>query len=126
MSAHSPRSVAASASSPIDPDGHARTANGGEPSAGIHPDPTIDEDAVHGLVTAADFAAAFDTHRDAGTLSATYRRLAAEQAAPRRLATLLARGGRPARIDSYDNAAGPIAACARGGHARGGGGANHR
>jgi hypothetical protein len=42
------------------------------------------------------------------------------------LAALVQRSGRPARIDSYDNVAGPIAARARGGRARGGGGANRR
>jgi sugar diacid utilization regulator len=157
------------------------TVNDGELSAGFQSDPTIDEDAVDGLVTAEECAAEFDENRDDGTLQAEYRRLAAEQAALRRLATLVARGveplevfgavademrrcvpadtaglwrfetdreitkvaaadpealarwqmdtrtpvesntiaslvlrtGRPARIDSYDNVAGPIAARAR-------------
>ena len=173
MKAHSPTSVAESASSTIDPDG--------ELSAGFPSDLTIDEDAVDGLVTAEE-AAEFDEHLDDGTLYVKYRRLAAEQAALRRLATLVARGvepvdvfgavademrrcvpadtaglwrfesdreitlvaaaadpealarwpvgtrtpvdantlatlvqrtGRPARIDSYDNVAGPIAARVR-------------
>ncbi len=166
MTANSPSSAAESASSTIDPDVNL----------------TIDDDAVDELLAAEDLAAEFDENRDDGTLYAEYRRLAAEQAALRRLATLVARGvepvevfdavaeemrrcvhadiaglwrfetdgeitivataadpaalakwpvgmrtpvegntlaalvqhsGRPARIDSYDNAAGPIAARAR-------------
>jgi hypothetical protein len=42
------------------------------------------------------------------------------------LASMVQRTGRPARMDSYDNVAGPIAARARRGRARGGGGADHR
>src|SRR6478609_5443983 len=71
MTAHSPSSVAESASS------------------------TIDQDAVDGLVTAEDFPAEFDENLDDGTSYAEYRRLAAEQAALRRLATLVARGVEP-------------------------------
>ena len=41
-----------SASSTIDPDGQARRANDGEPSAGFQSDLTIDEDAADGLLTA--------------------------------------------------------------------------
>jgi hypothetical protein len=182
MTANSPSSVAESASSSIDLDAQAGRASDGELSAGFPSDLTIDEDAVDGLFTAEDFAAEFDENLDDGKLYATYRRLAAEQAALRRLATLVARGveplevfgavaaemrrcvpadtaglwrfesdreitlvaaagdpaalakwpvgtrtpvegntiaalvhraGRPARIDSYDNVAGPIAARAR-------------
>ena len=90
MTAHSPSSVAESASSTIDPDGVL--------SAGFHSDLTIDEDAVDGLVTAEDFAAEFDENLDDGTLYAEYRRLAAEQAALRRLATLVARGVEPVEV----------------------------
>src|SRR6476620_8882242 len=90
MTAHSPGSVAESASSTIDPDG--------APSAGFHSDLTIDEDAVDGLVTAEDFAAEFDENLDDGTWYAEYRRLAAEQAALRRLATLVARGVEPMQV----------------------------
>ncbi|MGB6761657.1 helix-turn-helix domain-containing protein [Mycobacterium sp.] len=137
---------------------------------------------MDGLVTAEEFRAEFDENLHDGTLHAEYRRLVAEQAALRRLATLVARGvgslevfgavademrrcvpsdtaglwrldtdreitivaaaadpealarwpvgtrtpvesntiaalvqrtGRPARIDSYDNVAGPIAARVR-------------
>jgi sugar diacid utilization regulator len=182
MTAHSPSSGAESSSSAIDPDAQARCANDGELSAGFQPDVTIDEDAVDGLLTAKEFRAEFDENLDDGKLHAEYRRLAAEQAALRRLATLVARGvgslevfgavaeemrrcvpadtaglwrfdtdgeitlvaaaaepemlarwpvgtgtavdgdtiatvvqrtGRPARIDSYDNVAGPIAARVR-------------
>ena len=90
MKAHSPTSVAESASSTIDPDG--------ELSAGFPSDLTIDEDAVDGLVTAGDFAPEFDENRDDGTLYVKYRRLAAEQAALRRLATLVARGVEPVDV----------------------------
>src|SRR6478735_1926338 len=90
MTAHSPSSVAESASSTIDPDGVL--------SEGFHSDLTIDEDAVDGLVTAEDFAAEFDENLDDGTLYAEYRRLAAEQAALRRLATLVARGVEPMQV----------------------------
>ena len=98
MTANSPRSVAESASSTIDPDALARRANDGELSAGFHSDLTIDEDAVDGLLTADDFAAAFDENRDDGTLYAEYRRLVAEQAALRRLATLVVRGVEPMQV----------------------------
>jgi hypothetical protein len=98
MSAHSPSSVAESASSTIDPDAQARRANDGEPSAGFPSDLTIDEDAVDGLLTAEEFVAEFDQNRDDGTLYAEYRRLAAEQAALRRVATLVARGVEPLEV----------------------------
>jgi sugar diacid utilization regulator len=182
MTANWPRSVAESASSAVDPDGQARRANDGEPSAGFQSDLTTGEDALDGHFTAEDFAAEFDENGDDAKLYAKYRRLATEQAALRRVATLVARGveplevfgavaeemrrcmpsdtaglwrfesddeitivaaaadpaalaqwplgtrtpvegntiaalvqrsGRPARIDSYDNVAGPIAACVR-------------
>ncbi|HEX4391961.1 MAG TPA: GAF domain-containing protein, partial [Mycobacterium sp.] len=182
MTAHSRRPVGESASSAVDPDAQARRANDGELSAGFPSDLTIDEDAVDGLVTAEEFAAEFDKNLDDGKLHAEYRRLLAEQAALRRVATLVAQGvgplavfdavaeemrrcvpavtaglwrfetdgeitivaaaahpaalekwpvgtrttlegntiaalvqlsGRPARIDSYDNVAGSIAACVR-------------
>jgi hypothetical protein len=51
---------AESASSTVDPDAQARHANDGEPSARFQSDPTIDEDAVDGLLTAEEFAAEFD------------------------------------------------------------------
>jgi sugar diacid utilization regulator len=59
---------------------------------------TIDEDAVDGLLTAEEFAAEFDENLNDGTLYAKYRRLAAEQAALRRLATLVARGVEPSEV----------------------------
>ena len=98
MTAHSPSSVAESASSTIDPDVQAKRASNGELSAGFQSDLTIDEDAVDGLLTAEEFAAEFDENLDDGKLYAKYRRLAAEQAALRRLATLVARGVEPLEI----------------------------
>jgi sugar diacid utilization regulator len=98
MTANSPSSVAESASSTIDPDAQARRANDGELSAGFQSDLTIDEDAVDGLLTAEDFAAEFDEILDDGKLYAEYRRLVAEQAALRRLATLVARGVEPLEV----------------------------
>jgi hypothetical protein len=91
-------SGAESASSTTDPDAQARRANDGEPSAGFQSDLTIDQDAVDGLVTAEEFAAEFDENRDDGTLYAKYRRLAAEQAALRRVATLVAPGVEPLEV----------------------------
>jgi sugar diacid utilization regulator len=98
MTATSPRSVAESASSTIDPDAQARRANGGEPSAGFPSDLTIDDDALDGLVTAEELAAEFDENLDNGKLYADYRRLVAEQAALRRVATLVARGVEPLEV----------------------------
>jgi sugar diacid utilization regulator len=92
VTAHSPGSVAESASSTIDPDAQARRANDGELSAGFQSDLTIDEVAADGLVTAEEFAAEFDENLHDGKLHAEYRRLVAEQAALRRLATLVTRG----------------------------------
>jgi hypothetical protein len=83
-----------SPSSTIDPDTQARRANDCEPSAGFQSDLTIDEDAVDGLVTAEEFAAEFDENLNDGKLHAKYRRLAAEQAAVRRVATLVAGSNR--------------------------------
>ena len=98
MTANSPRSAAESASSTTDPDARARRANDREPSARFQSDQTIDEDAVDGLVTAEEFRAEFDENLDDGTLYAEYRRLAAEQAALRRVATLVARGVEPLEV----------------------------
>jgi sugar diacid utilization regulator len=98
MTANSPGSVAESASSTIDPDVQARRANDGEPRPGFQSDLTIDEDAGDGLLAAEDFAAEFDENRDDATLYAAYRRLAAEQAALRRVATLVARGVEPLEV----------------------------
>ena len=53
---------------------------------------------MDGLVTAEEFAAEFDENRDDGTWYAKYRRLVAEQAALRRLATLVTRGVEPLEI----------------------------
>jgi hypothetical protein len=98
MTANSPSAVGESARSTIDPDAQARRANDGELSEGLHSDLTIDEDAVDGLLTAENFAAEFDENRDDGTWYAEHRRLAAEQAALRRVATLVARGVEPAEV----------------------------
>jgi sugar diacid utilization regulator len=98
MTANSPRSVAESASSTNNPDGQARRATDGELSAGFQSDATIDEDAVDGLFAAEEFAAEFDENRDDGKLFAKYRRLAAEEAALRRVATLVARGVEPLEV----------------------------
>jgi sugar diacid utilization regulator len=98
MIANSPSSVAESASSTGDPDAQARRANDGERSAGFQSDLTTDDDAVDRLLTAEEFAAEFDENRDDGTLYAKYRRLAAEQAALRRVAALVARGVEPSEV----------------------------
>ena len=92
MTANSPSSVAESASSTIDPDAQARRTNDGDLSAGMHSDLTIDEDAAVGLLTAEEPDVEFDENLIDGKLYAEYRRLAAEQAALRRVATL---GWRP-------------------------------
>jgi sugar diacid utilization regulator len=98
MTAHSPSPFAGSAGSTVDPDAQARPANGGKLSAGFHSDLTIDQDAVDGLVAAEELAAEFDENLDDGKLYAEYRRLAAEQAALRRLATLVARDVEPLEV----------------------------
>jgi sugar diacid utilization regulator len=98
MTAISPSSVAESASSTADPDAQARRANDGDLSAGFQSDLTIIQDAIDGLLTAEEFGAEFDENRDDGKLYAEYRRLAAEQAALRRLATLVARGVEPSEV----------------------------
>jgi hypothetical protein len=99
MTTHSPRSVAESASSTIDPEARARRVNDAEPNAGFQSDLTIDQDAVDGLV-AAEEPADVRPHEsvDSAQLYANYRRLAAEQAALRRLATLVARGIEPMEV----------------------------
>jgi sugar diacid utilization regulator len=98
MTATSPRSVTESASSTIDPDARPRCTNDGELSAGFHSDLTIDEGAVDALFTAEELAAGFDENLDDGKWTAEYRRLAAEQAALRRVATLVARGVEPLEV----------------------------
>jgi sugar diacid utilization regulator len=92
MSANSPHSGAESASSTIDSDVRTRRANDGELSA-LQPDVTIDQVAADGGLTAAEFPnERFDKSVDRTQLYAEYRRLVAEQAALRRVATLVARG----------------------------------
>jgi GAF domain-containing protein len=98
MIANSPSSVTESASSTIDPDAQASRANDGELSAGFQSDLTIDEDAVDGLLTAKELAFEFDENLNDGKLYAEYRRLAAEQAALRRVAALVARGVEPSEV----------------------------
>jgi sugar diacid utilization regulator len=85
MTANSPSPVAESASSTIDPDMQAGRADDGELGAGFQSDLTIDDDAVDRLFTVEE-------------LAAEYRRLAAEQAALRRVATLVARGVEPSEV----------------------------
>jgi sugar diacid utilization regulator len=99
MTANSPRWDDESASSTTDPDAQARRANGGEPSAGFQSGLTIDQDAVDGLFTAEEPADG-RPHASVGSaqLYAKYRRLAAEQAALRRVATLVARGVEPMEV----------------------------
>jgi sugar diacid utilization regulator len=67
-------------------------------SASSTTDPDVHEDAVDGLLTAEEFAAEFGENLDDANLHAEYRRLAAEQAALRRVATLVARGAEPLEI----------------------------
>jgi hypothetical protein len=99
MTATSPHSVTESASSTIHPDAQARRANDGEPSTGSQSDLTIDEDAVDGPVTAEEPADGRPHESvDSAQLYAKYRRLVAEQAALRRLATLVARGIEPVEV----------------------------
>jgi hypothetical protein len=98
MTAVSPSFVTESASSTIDPGAQARRTNDGEPSAGFQSALTIDQDAVDGLLTAEEFAVEFDEDLDDGKLYTKYRRLVAEQAALRRLATLVARGVEPLEV----------------------------
>jgi sugar diacid utilization regulator len=96
MTANSPRSGAESAGSTSDPDPQV---SDGELSAGLQSDLTIDEDAVDGLVTAEEPAGGRPHESvDSAQLYAKYRRLAAEQAALRRLATLVARGIEPMEV----------------------------
>jgi sugar diacid utilization regulator len=99
MSANSSSSGAESASSTIDPDAQARRANDGELSARFQSDVTIDEVATDGRLTAEEFRnERFDESVDSAQLYAKYRRLAAEQAALRRVATLVARGVEPIEV----------------------------
>jgi sugar diacid utilization regulator len=98
MTTNSPTSVAESVSSTVDPDPQARRANDSELSAGFQSDLTMDEDVVDALLTAEEPAAEFDENFDDVAVYAEYRRLAAEQAALRRLATLVARGVEPLEV----------------------------
>jgi sugar diacid utilization regulator len=99
MTAHSSSPVAGSASSTIDPDAQARRANDGELSAGFQSDVTIDEVVADGALTAEEFPnERFDESVDSTQLYAKYRRLVAEQAALRRVATLVARGVEPMEV----------------------------
>src|SRR6201999_4371027 len=85
-------------SSSIDPDVQARRANDCEPSAGLQSHLTLDGVAGGALLTADEWPAECDETLDGVTLSAGYRRLAAEHAALRRLATLVARGVEPLEV----------------------------
>jgi signal transduction histidine kinase len=99
MTGHSLSPVADSASGAIDSDVQARRANDGELSAGFQSDAAIDEDSVDGLVAAERPADGRPSESvDSALLYAKYRRLAAEQAALRRVATLVVRGGEPLEV----------------------------
>jgi sugar diacid utilization regulator len=98
MTTHSPSPVAESASSTIEADAQAGRASDGELREGFHSDLTTDEDAVDELLTAEEFPAEFDENLGDGKWYAKYRRLAAEQAALRRLATLVACGVEPLEV----------------------------
>src|ERR1700689_1404303 len=98
MTATSPRSVTESASSTDNPDAQARRANDGELSPGFPFDLTTSEDAMDVLLTAEEFVAEMEESLDGGKLHAEYRRLAAQQAALRRLATLVAQGVEPSTV----------------------------
>src|SRR5271169_6619471 len=96
MTKNAPRSGTESASSTTDSDVQARRANDDELGTGFQSDLTIDEDAVDGLLTAEEPADGRSHESvDSAQLFAKYRRLVAEQAALRRLATLVARGIEP-------------------------------
>jgi sugar diacid utilization regulator len=99
MTANSPSTGAESASKTIDPDALARRANDGELSPGFQSDVTIDVDAAEGFLTAEEFPnARLDESLANFTLYAKYRRLAAEQAALRRLAALVAQEVEPMQV----------------------------
>jgi sugar diacid utilization regulator len=95
MTATSPDSGAESASSTFGPDARARYANDDELSA-LQSDVTIDQVAADGGLTAAEFPnERCDRPVDSTQLYAKYRRLVADQAALRRVATLVAQGVGP-------------------------------
>ncbi|MDT5411620.1 MAG: hypothetical protein QOG14_3840 [Mycobacterium sp.] len=92
MTATSPSSDDESTSGTVDFNAQTRRANDGELSA-LQSDVTIDQVAADGGLTAAEFPnKRLDKSVDSTKLYAEYRRLVAEQAALRRLATLVARG----------------------------------
>ena len=98
MTPNSPGVGTESASGTVDPDGQARRASDDDLSAGFQSDLTIDEVAVDRLLAGEEFRAEFDENLDDGNLYAKYRRLAAEQAALRRLASLVACGVEPLEV----------------------------
>jgi sugar diacid utilization regulator len=98
MTATWSRSVTESASSTNNPDAQAMRAHDGELSARFPSGLTTDEDAMDGLLTAEELVAEIDESLDDGKLHAEYRRLAAQQAALRRLATLVAQGVEPLAV----------------------------
>src|SRR5277367_3023459 len=99
MTATAPRSVTESASSTDNPDAQARRANDRELSPGFQPDLTTSEDAMDILLAAEEFPTERpDESVDHVALYAKYRLLAAEQAALRRLAMLVAQGVEPAEV----------------------------
>src|ERR1700743_2962061 len=99
MTATSPRSVTESASSTNDPDAQTRRANEGGLTPGFQSDLTASEDAMDVLLAAEEFPTErLDESVDHVALYAKYRRLAAEQAALRRVAMLVARGVGPLEV----------------------------
>jgi sugar diacid utilization regulator len=99
VTATSPRSVTESASSATDPDAQATRANDGELSPGFPSDLTTSEDAMEVLLAAEEFPTErLDESVDHVALYAKYRLLAAEQAALRRLAMLVAQGVEPSEV----------------------------
>jgi PucR C-terminal helix-turn-helix domain/GGDEF-like domain/GAF domain len=99
MTTHSSSLVAESASNTIDPDSRARRTNDGELSAGFQSDLTIDDDAGGELLYADELPAEdLAGFVDNTELYTEYRRLAAEQAAMRRVAALVAGGAEPSEL----------------------------
>ena len=127
MTANLPSPVTESASSTIDPDAQARRANDGELSAGFQSDLTIDEDAVTTEMRSCLHAATAMLWRYETTGEITLLSVAAylPDAAMKwpvgtrtpiegnTLAAVVQRTGRPARMDTLDNATGTLAELVR-------------
>jgi hypothetical protein len=127
MTENLPSPVTESASSTIDPDAQARRANDGELSAGFQSDLTIDEDAVTTEMRSCLHAATAMLWRYETTGEITLLSVAAylPDAAMKwpvgtrtpiegnTLAAVVQRTGRPARMDTLDNATGTLAELVR-------------